>query len=144
MPSEFTTVDSFETVCILADPLSVATQGVLSNKPLTISVLGWLEEDTVEIDFPVLEGWYYRMDDTEKWHGPMSYRDANSQARRMTMPKYLSNAITVKYAQVGQVLGVRGGDPKMKPHMRVVYMYANGRQYLGGKIAEFNKSKVPV
>lgn len=145
MSNKFTTVEVFEDVLVVADPLSVATQGLLSNKSLTISVLGWLEEDLIEIASPVLDGWYYRRDDTERWHGPLSYRDANSQARRATLPRSLTEAIVTKYAQVGQVLGARGGDTrKMKPHIRVVYMYANGKQYLGGKLAEYNKDKVPL
>lgn len=63
----------------------------------------------------------------------------------MTKPKYLTNAITVEYAQVGQVVGARPGDPStLQPEMKVVYLYENGKQYLGGRMAEFNKDKVPV
>lgn len=129
---------------ILADPLSVATHGLISDVPLTIAVRGWILENILEIEFPLLDGWYFRRDDTDVWHGPLSYRDANSQARRITKPKSAADSFPVKYAQVGQVVGSRGGDPRITPHMRVVYMYANGRQYIGGKLAEHNKDKLPI
>lgn len=128
---------------VLADPLAVATHGILSLDPLCISLHGWICEEVTEIEFPLLDGWYFRRDDEDPWYGPLSYRDANSQARRSTLPKFLANHHPVKYAQVGQVVGVRGGDPNVPPHMRVVYIYANGRQYLGGKLAETNKDKLP-
>ena len=50
----------------------------------------------------------------------------------------------VKYAQVGTILGTRGGDPQVTPDMFVAYLYENGKQYLGGRMAEFNSDKVPV
>lgn len=87
--------------------------------------------------------WYYRGDEDDVWYGPLSYRDANSQARRSTMPRYLADAFPVKYAQVGTKVGTRGGDPStMQPEMRVVFVYANGRQYLSGRIAKYNSDKV--
>lgn len=89
------------------------------------------------------DDWYYRRDETEEWCGPMSYRDANSQARRCTLPKHLSEHFPVKYAQVGTLVGDRGGDPVgIEARMRIVYLYANGRQYLAGHLAEYNSDKV--
>lgn len=87
--------------------------------------------------------WWVRPDDDTPWHGPLSYRDANFQARRMTDDA--DHAILeVKYAQVGTFLGTRGGDPVDMSRMFVVYLYANGKMYLGGRLATFNLDKVPV
>lgn len=143
--------------CVLAEPIHVATQGVLDNA-IGIATLGWIiqVDDTppvVVVPVPPnnigsLVGdprreWWVRRDDTEPWHGPLSYRDANYQARRMTMD--VDETISeLKYAQVGTVLGTRGGDPNVVPDMFVAYLYANGKQYLGGRMAEFNADKVPV
>ena len=143
--------------CVLAEPIHVATQGVLDNA-IGIATLGWIiqVDDTppvVVVPVPPnnigsLVGdprreWWVRKDDTEPWHGPLSYRDANYQARRMTMD--VDETISeLKYAQVGTVLGTRGGDPQVDPDMFVAYLYANGKQYLGGRMAEFNSDKVPV
>lgn len=89
------------------------------------------------------QDWYYRRDHDEEWFGPMSYRDANSQARRCTLPKFLKDHIPVKYAQVGTIVGGRGGDPvTLEAEIRVVYLYANGRQYLSGHLARYNADKV--
>ena len=132
----------------------VATQGVL-DAPLGIATLGWLIRETSDlppsIERPPLPGalytdpnrdWWIRRDESDVWHGPLSYRDANFQARRMTVDAD-NSILEVKYAQIGTNVGDRGGDPKVAPHMIVVYIYANGRQYLGGRMAEFNKDKVP-
>jgi hypothetical protein len=143
--------------CVLAEPIHVATQGLLDN-PIGMATLGWVIQtvDTppvVVIPVPPnnigsLVGdprreWWVRRDDTEPWHGPLSYRDANYQARRMTMD--VDETISeLKYAQVGTILGTRGGDPLVSPDMFVAYLYANGKQYLGGRMAEFNADKVPV
>lgn len=137
--------------CILADPLSTATEGVL-DEDIGIATLGWLirVSHEPEITIPVEElldepsrEWYYRKDDTDSWFGPLSYRDANYQARRFTMD--VDHTISeVKYAQLGTVFGSRGGDPQVPLDMMVVFMYANGIQYIGGRVAEFNKDKVPV
>jgi len=143
--------------CVLAEPIHVATQGALDNS-IGIATLGWIiqVDDTppvVVVPVPPnnigsLVGdprreWWVRKDDTEPWHGPLSYRDANYQARRMTMD--VDETISeLKYAQVGTVLGTRGGDPQVDPDMFVAYLYANGKQYLGGRMAEFNSDKVPV
>lgn len=146
-----------DTDCALAVPIEVATQGVLDN-PIGIATLGWIiraDDAPPVVTTPVppnnigsLVGdprreWWVRRDDTEPWHGPLSYRDANSQARRMTMN--VDNTISeLKYAQVGTILGTRGGDPNVAPDMFVTYLYANGRQYLGGRMAAYNADKVPV
>lgn len=91
-----------------------------------------------------MNNWYYRATDEDEWFGPMSYRDANSQARRSTLPKYLADHIHVKYAQVGRMFGSQSGEPLLEPQIVVVYIYANGRQYISGKIAQFNADKVPL
>lgn len=143
--------------CVLAEPIHVATQGLLDN-PIGVATLGWIIQtvDTppvVVIPVPPnnigsLVGdprreWWVRRDDTEPWHGPLSYRDANYQARRMTMD--VDETISeLKYAQVGTILGTRGGDPNVDPDMFVAYLYANGKQYLGGRMAAYNADKVPV
>lgn len=145
------------TDCILADPTSVATQGVLDNS-LGIATLGWIIKaddapPTVVVPVPpnnigALVGdprreWWVRKDENDVWFGPLSYRDANYQARRMTVD--VDETISeIKYAQVGTILGTRGGDPNVDPDMFVAYLYANGKQYLGGRMAEYNKDKVPV
>ena len=135
------------------DPLYVANQGILDDS-IGIATLGWIvcdrPNDGSIITIPIGEllseptrEWWYRKDDTDAWFGPLSYRDANSQARRMTL--YPDNSISeVKYSQVGTIIGTRGGDPKVASHMVVVYIYANGRQYLGGRMAAYNADKVPV
>lgn len=146
-----------DTDCVLADPIHVATQGVLDNS-LGIATLGWIiraDDRPPVVVIPVppnnigsLVGdprreWWVRKDETDPWHGPLSYRDANSQARRMTMD--VDETISeLKYAQVGTILGTRGGDPNVAPDMFVAFLYANGKQYLGGRMAEFNSDKVPV
>jgi len=134
------------TVCVIADPLSIATHGLLSGSFGT-AIRGWIIYEEIQdiVTVPLLPGWWVRRDETEQWYGPLSYRDANHQARNMTKPKYLTDAITVEYAQVGQVVGARPGDPStLQPAMKVIYMYENGKQYLSGRVAEFNKDKVPV
>jgi len=143
------------TDCVLADPIQVSTQGLLDST-IGVATLGWititLDQDPV-VEVPInnpgaLVGdprreWWVRKDESDPWFGPLSYRDANSQARRMTMD--VDETISeIKYAQVGTILGTRGGDPNVDPNMFVAYMYANGKQYLGGRMAEFNKDKVPV
>jgi len=143
------------TDCVLANPIEVSTQGVLDDT-LGVATLGWItvapDQDPI-VDIPsnnvgALVGdprreWWVRRDESEPWFGPLSYRDANSQARRMTMD--VDETISeIKYAQVGTILGSRGGDPNVDPNMFVAYLYANGKQYLGGRMAEFNKDKVPV
>jgi hypothetical protein len=138
-----------DTICILADPLSTATEGIL-DQPTGISTLGWVVciPTDAEISIPELiseqeRDWWYRKDDTDPWFGPLSYQTANSQARRMTLD--VDETINeVKYAQLGTVFGTRGGDPQVDPNMMVVFLYANGRQYLGGRMATYNADKVPV
>jgi hypothetical protein len=145
------------TDCVLADPIQVATQGLLDNT-IGVATLGWVVR--VEAQPPVVvvpvppnnigalvgdprREWWVRKDENDPWFGPLSYRDANSQARRMTMDVDETIA-EIKYAQVGTILGTRGGDPNVDPDMFVAYLYANGKQYLGGRMAEYNKDKVPV
>lgn len=89
-----------------------------------------------------MDNWYYKLDDADPWIGPMSYKEANSKARRATLPKYLIDHIPVKYSQVGRMFGSQSGEPLLEPRIVVVYMYANGRQYLSGRLAEFNSDKV--
>lgn len=85
---------------------------------------------------PTLE-WYYRENDEKPWIGPMSYQQANSKARRASLNTDVSaGAITnVKYAQLG--ITYEGG-------IRVVHLYANGRQFLGGHLAILNSTKLPI
>lgn len=153
MPTVITDTD-----CVLNEPIEVSTQGVLDNA-IGIATLGWIiraDDRPPSVVIPVPPNnigqielqepnrdWWVRKDDSEPWHGPLSYRDANSQARRMTLE--VDNTISeVKYAQVGTILGTRGGDPEVSPDMFVAFLYANGRQYLGGRMAEFNAPLVPV
>lgn len=154
------------TDCALALPIEVAIQGVLDNS-IGIATLGWVfraDDRPSVVVTPVppnnigsLIGdprreWWVRKDENDPWFGPLSYRDVNFQARRMTVD--VDNTISeVKYAQVGTILGARGGDPNLDPNkvvdpntdpgMFVTYLYANGRMYLGGRMAEFNADKVP-
>lgn len=145
--------------CVLADPCHVATQGLLDNT-LGVATLGWIVEVPAETPVVVTpvdpvgsmvgdprREWWVRKDDTDEWFGPLSYRDANSQARRMTLPTDINaagNSNNIKYAQVGTIMGTRGGDPNVPPDMMVVFMYANGKQTLGGRMAEYHKDKWPV
>jgi hypothetical protein len=138
---------------VLADSFSVSTEGLLDEN-IGVVTLGWLiqvspERNTVEIYIDELledqrREWWLRKDNSDPWFGPLMYRDANSQARRMTMQRYLSDP-EVKYAQLGTIVGGRIGDPiQNNPHMLVAFMYANGKQYLGGRLAEYNSDLVPV
>jgi len=143
--------------CVLADPFQVATQGLLDNS-IGMATLGWIirvEAETPVVVVPspprnigVLIGdprreWWVRKDASDPWFGPLSYRDANSHARRMTVR--VDNTIAeVKYAQVGTILGTRGGDPNVTPNMFVAYMYENGKQFLAGRMAEYNADRLPV
>lgn len=140
-----------DTDCILADPESTATHGML-DEDIGIATLGWIiriKDDPI-ISYPIGDliadperDWWYRKDNTDPWFGPLSYRDANSQARRMTMDADALHG-EVKYSQLGTVLGTRGGDPQVSPDMFVVYLYVNGKMTLGGRMAEFNQDKLPV
>ena len=145
--------------CIIADPCYVATQGIC-DACIGISTQGFIVEVPFEtpVVTPAVPGnvgaligdprreWWVRKDENDTWVGPYTYQEANSRARRMTMPRDINRASEldrIKYAQVGTIMGTRGGDPNVSPHMRVAFMYENGKQYLAGRMAEFNKDKVP-
>lgn len=138
--------------CILADPCHVATQGVLDCE-IGIATLGWIVEaeptqgpvltpHVPGVSFgPPRKEWYVRRDVSDPWFGPLSFRDADAHARVMTRD---GTPINVLYAQVGTFLGTRGGDPIKDPSVVFVdRMYANGKLYLTGRAAEFNKDKLP-
>lgn len=84
--------------------------------------------------------WYLRRDSNDSWFGPLTFREADDQARRMTYDGTVEN---VMYAQLGTFVGTRGGDPSMDPSVLfVVYIYANGKLFLRGRQAEFHKDKL--
>ena len=141
-----------DTNYLYADPCSTATQGLL-DEDIGIATLGWIiratsEEPIIKVPIGQLIGepnrdWWLRKDDTDPWFGPLSYRDANAKARRSTLD--VDETINeTKYAQVGTILGSREGDPLILEKMVVVFMYVNGKMYIGGKLAEYNKDKVPL
>jgi hypothetical protein len=150
-----------QTNYVLADPSSGATHGVLDEN-IGIATLGWIIEvkyQKPDITIPTAQydpthfdnlladprrDWWLRKDESDPWVGPMSYTEANSKARRMTMD--VDETINeLKYAQLGTLLGDREGDPiQLNPHMMVAFIYCNGKQYLGGQLARYNADKVPV
>lgn len=89
----------------------------------------------------VRKEWYVRTDSTDEWFGPLSFRDADKHARVMTREGTLTNVL---YAQVGTHLGERPGDPASADRMFVVWVYENGKAFLRGRSAEFNKDKLPI
>jgi hypothetical protein len=145
-----------QTNYLLADPSSGATHGILDEN-IGVATLGWIVEvnkqkPDIIIDLPHFDNllgdprrdWWLRKDESDPWSGPMSYTEANSKARRMTMD--VDETINeLKYAQLGTLLGDREGDPvQLSPHMMVAFIYCNGKQYLGGQLARYNADKVPV
>lgn len=132
---------------VCADPLYVATMGFVSCSPCTVARHGEIHVTKEEY----FDGWYYRRDDDDAWYGPLTYQQANSQARTITKLEGLENAPVPAYAQVGRMIGTGPMDPPVGtpscgetvPFIKVIYMYANGRQYLSGKIAVHNSKKVP-
>ena len=129
-----------DTTCIINDPCSVATQGVLDNS-IGIATLGWIIRADLDaqpgLPFPNNIGslltqprreWYFRRDSSEPWFGPLSFRDADKHARIDTRD---GTPVNVKYAQVGTFLGTRGGDPITEPErVFVALLYANGKPFL--------------
>lgn len=87
------------------------------------------------------EEWYVRSNSDDEWFGPLSFWVADKQARVMTRE---GTPVNVLYAQVGTRLGERGGDPASSDRMFVAVMYENGKAFLRGRAAEFNKDKLPM
>ncbi len=85
--------------------------------------------------------WYIRETSSDSWYGPLSYRQADKYARVETRD---GTDVDVKYMQLGVFVGDRAGDPKVDtPTVFVVMIYANGKPFLRGRAAEFNKDKLP-
>lgn len=89
---------------------------------------------------PPRKEWYVRKDVNDPWFGPLSFRDADKHARVMTRD---GTDTSVKYAQIGTTAD-RTADPNTQPDLLfVVFIYENGKAFLGGRQAEFNKDKLP-
>lgn len=54
------------------------------------------------------------------------------------------DALNVLYYQMGTFLGDRPGDPITEPHrVFVERIYENGKPFLMGRAADYNKDKLP-
>jgi len=84
---------------------------------------------------PVVVGdWFVRREKGSPLIGPLSYRDADKQARFMSIEDGGPGL-----AQVVTFLGARGGDPITLPaRLFVDGYYARGRKFLGGRAAQFH------
>ena len=141
------------TDCILADPCYVATQGLLDCE-IGIVTQGFIiqEDSTPVVPKPAVppnnigtsvgaarKEWYVRKDHTDAWFGPLSWRDADKHARVMTRK---GTPADVKYAHVGYVKNNSGVDVLVEPEkVRMDGVYANGKQFLKGRQAEFHRKK---
>lgn len=93
--------------------------------------------DVVITTFPIplVGDWFVRQDKNSPFIGPLSFRDADRQAR------FLS-AKDPGVAQVVTIMGNRAGDPVSFPaRVFVDGFYARGKKFLGGRAAQFHSDR---
>ena len=93
---------------------------------------GSLDELSIEILVQLAKGdWYVRRKKDSPLIGPFSFFEADNHARFMSMREGLAEVVTI--------LGTRAGDPITDPtRIFVDGMYANGKKFLGGRVAQFH------
>jgi hypothetical protein len=90
-----------------------------------------VEEEIITV---LVGDWFVRRDKNSPLIGPMSFRDADRQARYMSVDINDSGL-----AEVVTFLGERAGDPVTFPSRLFVHgMYARGKKFLGGRTAQFH------
>jgi hypothetical protein len=116
---------------VLNDPFSVATLGWLTHSSLGIGTLGYIFEVEVDAATAASDGWFVRLNVTQPLTGPLSFKDADELARKLSDTPGLGNL-----AQVCSYVGARPGDPRVTPALKVSFIYLRGQRVAAGRRAE--------
>lgn len=144
-------------VCVLNDPLSVATHGLLDNS-IGIATMGEIISITDVITPPVIDipptaigrsnldpglytaqqEWYYRKDKDSPLVGPYTYVKADHDARWWSRQEISEGVV-----EVVSFVGDRAGDPAKAPtpsQLKVSHIYVRGKKTLSGRMAAYNSA----
>lgn len=110
------------------------TSGLNSRGGMITSELNTAYFDfIIEVITALVGDWYVRLKDGSQLIGPMTFQEADAQAR------FWSNPEREKRTELVTFLGARGGDPVTIPaKLCVKYLYIYGKRTMGGRVATFH------